>query len=127
MNLRWRLVPHNQAIFDLVDLYESDEITRIFGVASTQISAQVFFNNVPQPWTMVEGAGVSDAQILAGYIYWVEAQPGSGVYSIRWRPNAIGFWRLCFTYTPVPQILTLDYDVAVFNPSDRGLKVSFIE
>ena len=124
MLLKWRLVPSNQTIFDLVDIFQNDGFTRISGLAPLQ--AQVFFGNVPQPWTTVSGAVVSDAQVVAGYIYWNEVGPGLGTYGIRWRPNAVGFWRLVFAYPTIPQIVTLDYDVTVSNPSDSGLTVSFI-
>lgn len=124
MLLKARLVPANQTVIDHVDVFQNDGFTRISGLAPLQ--AQVFFNGTPQPWTTVSGANVGDAQVVAGYVYWNEIGPGLGLYNIRWRPNAMGFWRLVFTYNVVPQIVTLDYDVAATTPAEQGLTVSFI-
>ncbi len=126
MDFRCRLVPNNQTTFDLVDIFQNDNFTRISGLTAFQVPVQVFLNNVLQPWGTISGSAVSDAQVLSGYIYWSEAIPGSGIYSTRWRPNAVGFWRLSFTYAAVPQIVTRDYDVAVPNIADQNLKISFI-
>jgi len=122
--LKQRLVPNNQTLFDLVDIFQNDGITRVTGLPPLQ--AQVFLNNVSQPWGTVSGAMVSDAQVVSGTIYWNEVAPGAGLYGVRWRPNAVGFWRLAFTYTPVPQNVTLDYDVIASAPSSGGLQFSFI-
>lgn len=124
MALRWRHVQNDQTVLDLVDIFQNDGFTRIGDLEYSQVSAQVFFNNALQAWDVVSGDGVTDAQIVSGKIYWSEVQ--SGIYGIRWRPNAVGFWRVSFTYADVPQIVTYDYDVSVFGAPDRGLRTSFI-
>ncbi len=122
MLLKWRLIPNNQTIVDFLDFFENDGFTRISGISPLQ--AQVFVNGVPQSWTTIDGTSVGDAQVVAGYVYWSEAT--TGFYSVRWRPSSVGFWRLSFTYSTVPQIVTLDYDVVTSNPSQGGLNVSLV-
>lgn len=126
MNLRWRLIPTNQPALDLADIFQVDGYTRITGLSASNVAIAVFCNNVPQPWTTLNGAGLTDAQLLAGHVYWHEVGAGTGYYSVRWRPNGVGFWRVLITYAAVPQVTALDYDVVAFSPESQGLKVSFV-
>ena len=50
---------------------------------------------------------------------------GNGV---RFRPNAIGYWRLLINYAVGTQISAQDYDVTPLPPTvDTGLKASFVK
>ena len=123
---RGRQVFSNQVVYDQADFFQVDGFTRVPGLTIGQVVLQVYFNNVLQPWPLVSGVGVTDPNITAGKVYW-EAISG-GPYSVRWRPNAIGYWRLLVTYPVGTQILAQDYDVmtgtGITAPTE--LKSSFI-
>jgi hypothetical protein len=61
--------------------------------------------------------------VSTGHLYW---DTHEGYNGIRWRPNAVGYWRILLTYGY--QIVGQDYDV---NPGSGvvvpggGLKASF--
>lgn len=123
---RGRLVFSNQVVFDQADFFQLDGFTRVPNLATTDVTSELYYNNVLQPWTLVDGTGVSDTQIVAGKIYWLPIS--GGPYGVRFRPNAVGFWRLLITYTVGTQRLAQDYDVnsgtGITAPS--GLKASFV-
>ena len=124
---RGRLVYSNQVVFDQADFFQLDGYTRVAGLTVSQVVMELYFNNLPQSWTMVSGVGVPDAQVVAGKVYWQEI-PG-GPYALRFRPNAVGYWRLLVTYPVGTQRLAQDYDVnagtGVAVPS--GIKTSFVD
>lgn len=123
---RGRLVQNNQVIFDQADFFETDGFTRVIGIAVGDLSSQVFYENVLQPWPLVDGTSVSDANIVSGNIYWNEVPGSPGIYNVRWRPNVIGYWRLLITYTSGTQIMGQDYDVVSQVPlAEGGLRASF--
>lgn len=124
---RGRLVYSNQVVYDQADFFQLDGFTRVPGLLISQVSGEIYFNNVLQPWAFVSGVGVQDPQVVAGKVYWLEI-PG-GAYGVRFRPNAIGYWRLLFTYAPGTQIVAQDYDVNAGTgiSSPTGLKTSFVE
>ena len=125
---RGRLVQNNQVVLDQADFFQNDGFTRVTGLTTLQVQSQLFFNNALQPWPLVTGQNVTDAQIAAGKIYWVEVPGSPGIYNVRFRPNAIGYWRMLITYTAGMQIMAQDYDVASGPVSmDSGLKTSFIK
>jgi len=120
---RGRLVPINQPVLDQADFFESDGITRVLNLTIANISSAVFYNNGLLTWTLVDGAGVTDAQIVAGSLYFHEVT--SGFYSVRFRPNAPGYWRTVLTYVAGAQVLAQDFDVASNPIQTTGLKASF--
>jgi hypothetical protein len=126
---RGRLIAQqNLVVFDQADFFQMDGFTRVLGLIPSQLICQLFFNNEPQPWPLTTGAGVSDAQVASGKVYWVEVPGQPGIYNIRWRPNAMGYWRLLITYTAGTQIMAQDYDViSPQGAADAGLKASFIK
>lgn len=125
---RGRLVQQNQVVYDQVDFFQSDGFTRVTGLTFSGVSLNAFFENVAQPWPLVNGLGVTDAQIASGQVYFNEVPGSPGYYNIRWRPNAIGFWRLLITYAPGQQIEAQDYDVVQSQPIvESGLSASFIK
>lgn len=125
---RGRQVFANQVVFDQADFFQSDGFTRVIGLVTSNLTCELFFNNILMPWSFVSGVGISDAQIAAGKVYWLEIPNDPGRYNIRWRPNAVGYWRLLITYTAGLQIMGQDYDV-INTPQtvDQGLKASFIK
>jgi hypothetical protein len=123
---RGRLVYANQTVDDQADFFQSDGFTRVTGLTTSNLSMQIFFDNQLQPWAFVTGANLTDTQIASGSVYWLEVPGSPGIYSVRFRPNAIGYWRLLITYAAGQQISGQDYDVTAPAPTvDQGLKASF--
>ena len=86
----------------------------------------LFYNNVAQVWTLVDGTGVTDTQVASGKIYWNEIPGSPGYYNVRFVPNAVGYWRLLITYPAGTQIAAQDYDVTDQTvPGPAGLSSNF--
>jgi len=127
---RGRLVQINQVVLDQADFFLSDGFTRVLGITATSgaVTHNVFFDNVEQPWPLVDGTTVQDAAVSSGQIYWNEIASEPGHYSVRLRPNAVGYWRLLITYPAGTQIVVQDYDVTAKAPiTAGGLKASFVK
>jgi len=125
---RGRIVQANQAVLDQVDFFQSDGFTRVTGLTASILISQIFFNNLLQPWPVISGLGVTDAQVVSGKIYFNEIPGSPGFYAVRFRPNAVGFWRNLLTYTAGTQISAQDFDVVSGQPGgDGGLSASFIK
>jgi hypothetical protein len=122
---RGRLVFTNQVVYDQADFFQVDGFTRVSGLLPVQMSCTLYFNNSIQPWVLVPGTGVPDLNVSAGRIYWQEI-PG-GAYGIRFRPNAIGYWRIVVVYPAGFQIVAQDYDVNAGTgvQIEGGLRASF--
>lgn len=121
---RGRLVYSNQVVYDQADFFQADGYTRVVGLLPANVDPELYYNNEPMPWPLVSGVGVQDTQVVSGRIYW-QAIAG-GPYSIRFRPNAVGFWRLLLTYAPGTQILAQSFDVHAGTgvPTPSGLKAT---
>jgi hypothetical protein len=125
---RGRLVRNNETVLDQADFFGSGGYTRVTGLTTTTVGCVLFFNNVAMPWTLVTGAGVSDGQVAAGKVYWVEIPGSPGYYNVRFRPNAVGYWRLLLSYPEGTQTVAHDFDVmSIPTNSDQGLVTSFIK
>jgi hypothetical protein len=125
---RGRQVYANQTVADQADFFQSDGFTRVTGLTPAQLLCQLFYDNQLQAWPFVSGAGLTDTQIASGNVYWLEVPGSPGIYSVRFRPNSIGYWRLLITYTAGQQIEGQDYDVVAAPPTvDTGLKASFVK
>lgn len=123
-----RQVFSNATVDSQADFFQADGFTRVTGIALNLITVVVFFNNVAQPWPLVNGLPVTDIQCASGLVYFNEIQGSPGYYSVRFRPNAVGFWRVILTYptgTP-PQIQSQNYDVVSHEFFEAGLNASFI-
>jgi len=125
---RGRLVYNNQVVYDQAQFFEViDGFTRVIDLTPSQLVLEVYYDNGVLTWPLVSGAGVLDAQVTSGQVYF-DPTP-TGLYGIRWRPNAVGYWRLLLSYPPVLQVLGQDYDVhsgTGVEPPGGGLKVSFV-
>jgi len=122
---RGRLVYNNQVVYDQADFFQLDGFTRVSGLTPSQLICEVFHNNVKLLWPLVLGTGLTETQVVSGHILWDDL--GSS-YGVRWRPNAVGYWRILITYAPGTQILGQDYDVNSGTgvlPPGGGLKASF--
>lgn len=132
MSAHGRSVPLNVTLFDQADFFQLDGFTRLQGLTPSDLTLQVFANNVVQPWPLVAGLAVPDALVASGKVYLHEIPGAPGFYSTRWRPNAAGYWRLVLTYTAGLQIVAQDYDVVADETAGAagttpgGLQVSFI-
>ncbi len=123
---RGRLVQINQTIIDQADFFEADGFTRVIGLTIADLTHEVFFNNVLLPWPLVDGSSISDSAVVSGNVYWNEVPGSSGFYNVRFRPNAIGYWRNIVTYTAGTQIMGQDFDVVSQVPAgETGLRASF--
>lgn len=128
LTTRSRTVLPNETVFDQADFLGPDLFTRIPGLTVAQVQADLYFNNAPMAWLTVDGALISDAQVVSGKIYWSEVPARLGVYNIRFRPSAVGYWRLVLTYAAGQQIVATDYDVSVPCPSGSdSLQYSFVK
>lgn len=123
---RVRQVRLNQTVIDQVDLFEGDAFTRQSGLTVADVFSQVFHDNVAQPWALVDGATVANNLVKAGSVYLHEISGSAGNYSLRFRPNAMGYWRISLAYVAGSQFLGLDYDVTM-GPLEvsEGLTASF--
>ena len=125
---RGRVVQANQVVLDQVDFFQPDGFTRAQGLTPSALVSQVFYNNVNQPWPLISGVGVTDAQVVSGRIYFNEVPGNPGFYNVRFRPNALGYWRNLLTYTAGQQISAQDFDVVMGAPAtESGLHASFIK
>jgi hypothetical protein len=120
---RGRLVYANQTVVDQTDFFQPDGFTRVTGLTPAALVCQLFFDNQLQPWQLVTGLNLTDTQIASGSVYWVEVPGSPGIYSVRFRPNAVGYWRLLISYPAGKQISGQDYDIHPLPPAvDQGLK-----
>jgi hypothetical protein len=124
---RGRVVYTNQVVIDQVDFFEPDGFTRVTGLVIGNLTSELFFNNVLQPWSLTDGSATQDAQVVSGAVLWNEISGSPGFYSIRFRPNAEGYWRLLINYPVGTQITAQDYDVRTQPPlAVPGLRASFV-
>lgn len=124
---RGRIVQNNRVVYSQVDFFQVDGFTRVTGLSSSTLSLNIFFNNLPQPWAFVNGLTVTDAQVVSGSVYFNEIPGSPGYYNVRWRPNALGYWRVIITYSIGLQIEAQDFDIIQTSlPADGGLSASFI-
>lgn len=127
MQARGRLLRVNETVIDQADYFQVDDFTRVAGLTFVDVSTQLFFDNALQPWTLVNGAATTNGLVTAGSVYFHEITGAPGHYSLRFRPNAAGYWRLLLTYAAGQQILAYDYDVMSDPvPMHGGLKASFV-
>jgi len=122
-----RLIQANQVVLDQVDFLAVDGFTRITGLTIADLTCLVFFNNSAQPWPLTSGSSVLDNQVASGRIYFHEIPGSPGFYSLRFRPNAVGFWRVLVSYPVGTQTSAQDYDVSAQTQTDAasGVKSSF--
>lgn len=125
---RGRQVFINTLVFDQADFFQTDGFTRVVGLTVPQLQMSLFFNNEIQPWTFIDGSTISDMKASSGVVYWNPIPGAPGFYGVRFRPSAIGYWRLLVTYPVGQQILAQDYDVGHLPPFiEEGLKPSFVK
>jgi len=127
MSTRGRTVPNNEVVLGQADFFQSDEFTRITGITVGGLTLSIFYNNVAQPWSFVNGVTVTDAQVASGTVYFNEIPGSAGFYNVRFRPLGVGYWRVVLTYAGVPQIVAQDYDVTnLLSAANPGLVASFV-
>jgi hypothetical protein len=124
---RGRSVKVNQTVVDQADFFQADGYTRVVSLTTSDITAIVFFNNTLLPWPVVDGSAVSDSQVKSGILYFNEILTAPGYFSVRYRPNSSGFWRIIINYVAGQQILAQDFDVvAEVTAQGSGMTSSFI-
>jgi hypothetical protein len=117
-----RQLTNRGVVFDHVDLLDSDGYTLLDGVALGDVVLSVWLDGQTQPWDLVDGAPITNAQVVSGHVYWVRT---GDKYTIRWRPSATGLWRMLFDYATVPQRVVLSYDIFAQTSTPSTLTVSF--
>lgn len=128
MATRGRIVQANQVVLAQADFFEPDGFTRVAWLGPGSIEAQLFSNNTALAWTLVSGVAVTDAQVNAGQIYFSEIAGVLGFYSVRFRPDGLGYWRLVLSYPTGRQTCVLEFDVVQSAPAmETGLRASFIK
>jgi hypothetical protein len=124
---RGRYLRVNQTVVAQADFFQVDGYTRVPGLTFVNLSSELFFDNALQPWVLTNGATVPDGLVTAGNIYIHEIAGAPGHYSLRFRPNVAGYWRLLLTYAAGQQIVAQDYDVTAESQALQGtLKTSFV-
>lgn len=120
-----RQVTAGRLVFDQIDLFQVDGMTRVQDVAASALFARLFFNDKQVNWPVVSGVGVPDLRVAAGKVYWTEIS--AGFYSVRFFPNAVGNWRLLLTYAAGNQAVSLTYQTTPLAspPGGPGLRASF--
>lgn len=124
---RDRTVPINTTVVDQADFLQPDLFNRRTGIVYTDLVCRLFFNNALQPWAFQSGVGVLDALVSSGRVYFNEIPGSPGFYSVRFRPDAVGAWRLNLAYGVGQQVVALGYQVvAGCEGPTPDLSVSFI-
>ena len=124
LTTRGRLVWVNQTILDQADFFQSNNFSRVAGLSVTDLTGKVFHNNVPMGWTLSNGTTVTESQVTSGHLYFHEITGAPGYYSVRFRPNNTGYWRILLSYAAGEQILAQDYDVLAEPTVSGGLRAS---
>lgn len=123
-----RLIPINRVVVDQADIFAPDDFTRITGLGVANLVARLFYNNQLVPWTLTDGVAVTDAMVATGVVLFNEIVGSAGYYSVRFRPNAVGFWRLLVDYPVGSRTIGLGFDVVPELPLvASGLKASFVD
>lgn len=116
-----RAIQPNKVVFAQADLFNDDK-TRKVGVGASEVACVVFWDNTILPWPLVDGSGTAAVQVSSGRVFWSELLPG--FYNVRFRPNAIGYWRIVITN--VAQEVTFDFDILLDGQvAASGLRVAF--
>lgn len=127
MIVRSRQVFHNELVLAQAEFFDSDNYTPLSGLTPSDLTCQVFFDNILQPWSLLLGAGVSDSLVTSGQVFWSEIPAAAGTYSVRFRPSGIGFWRVRLAYPTGEQLLSYEFDVLAKPHVTTGLQTSFIK
>jgi hypothetical protein len=115
-------------VLDQADYFQLDGYTRVTGLTPGDLVSQLFYNNTEQPWPLLDGLGVPDAPVSSGRVYFPEVPGSPGIYSVRFRPNALGYWRYLLDYPVGQQIMAQDYDVTpTASTTSSGIKSSFVK
>lgn len=121
-----RVVFTGQPIFDQVDFFQGDGVTRQQGLLPADLTVKLFVGSMDAPWPIVSGVGVPDVIVSAGKVYFQEFE--AGYYSFRFFPNMTGLWRIVLSWAAGNQGVSQSYDVqakTAFTGAGIGLRSSF--
>ena len=125
----YRTVNAGGVIYDQITIYDPiGTFNRLTGATLTDFSLNAFFNNTPLAWVIADGVGVLDSEVSPGVIYFNEIASAPGFYSVRFYPNAVGYWSISLLYTPTTYENVLNYDVKPaqqYPGPNAGLIASF--
>lgn len=114
-----RTVFAGQPIFEQVDFFKVDGITRQQGIAPSDLTVKLFVGSMDVPWSVVSGTGIADVVISSGKVYFQEFE--AGYYSFRFFPNMLGLWRIVLTWAAGTQGVSQSYDVQAKPNLTAGL------
>lgn len=118
-----RLISAGALAYDQTDFFlPAESSNRVSGIVVANLRMTMFVNNAVIPWTLVDGSFVPDSSISAGSVYFNEIAAAPGYYSVRFFPDRIGFYRLCFVTVGIE--VDREYDVlpaGVLRPGTGGL------
>lgn len=108
------------------EVLAGDNYTGITGLIDTDFLIQITKNavDVTGSWTLTDGTGVLDEDILADTIYLDEI--GDGRYRVRWIPDAAALWQLRLKYVVGTSIHEEFFETTVNTIDQPGLVYSFI-
>jgi len=128
LRIRNQLAAVNTPVIDQVEFLQGDDYSKVAGLGTGDLTTSVFYNNTVQPWSLVDGTGVLDSLVVSGSIYFNEISGSSGNYSLRFRPNAGGAWRVEVSYAAGTQLVVLNYLATVLPLTEVvGLSSAFVK
>lgn len=109
-----------------IDIYAPDGVFRQPGVGVSSVSFKVFYNNSLVAWDPVDGTNTPDSSISSGKVYFNEVSGSPGYYSLRFYPNASGYWRIVAFVGMLNREVAVDFDIAKPSVvSTSGIVASF--
>ena len=125
---RSRTIQVNQLVFSQADFFMPDGYTRVQGLGIADVVGALYFNNTLQPWTVTSGLNVPDPLAVSGKVYFNEVPGSPGIYNIRFRPNAVGYWRFLLQYPVGLQTVIQEYDIVpAIQVVPAGITSSFVD
>lgn len=106
-----RQVLINSVISDVLRPTNGNDNSRITGLTFEDFDVDGIFNGSYSDVPLLDGVGVPDVQVSPGSLYINEVTPGSGLYSVRFWPNEIGYQSYLITCITYMTESNLDYDI----------------
>ena len=101
----------NSVVSDVLRPTNGSNNARVSGLTYDDFTVQGVFNSSYSVVSTLDGSGISNLQITPGFIYINEVEPGSGLYSIRFWPNAVGYQSFYIIYDAFSTESRFDYDI----------------
>ena len=106
-----RQVLINSVISDVLRPTNGSNNSRVTGLTFEDFGVDGIFNGSYSLVPLLDGVGVPDIQVSPGSLYINEVTPGSGLYSVRFWPNEIGYQSFIITCNMYTTESNLNYDI----------------